>query len=267
MIIIKYQFENRIIIYSTILLIIIGIIVSLIISNNYKNIKSNNMSNKSTLTLSPTTTYYKNINEKINTTSNKIPLKQILSSIEIGKLSKSILYISTGNTVGSGFVISKNGLVVTNSHVIKNAIARELIIKNEDNQIFIVDKILYNDEKTDIALLQLTHKNCYYLNIGDSKTLQKGDICYALGNPSGLVGSLSEGIISGFRILQSRESGDYDIQFTASMDLGSSGGSLINQYGEVVGITYSTVKGFEGLHFAVPVSEVKTILNNLGLKY
>jgi serine protease Do len=116
-----------------------------------------------------------------------------------------------------------------------------------------VGKVLSQDADRDLALLSTNARSCTFLPLGDSKNAAIGNEIYAIGNPLGLSGTVTRGIISGLR---SRSSGVSYIQIDASINPGNSGGPLLNQTGHVVGVTTFKVSGFEGLNFAVASNEI-----------
>ncbi|MFN0217999.1 MAG: Do family serine endopeptidase [Hyphomicrobium sp.] len=169
-------------------------------------------------------------------------------------------------SLGSGFVIDgKEGLVVTNNHVIDGA--DEIVINFHDGSKLKVDKVLGIDNKADLALLKVTPtKPLVDVKFGSSSTLEVGDWVLAIGNPFGLGGSVSVGIISA----KSRDinSGPYDdyLQTDAAINKGNSGGPLFNMKGEVVGVNTAIISptgGSIGIGFAVPSDTVAVVVDQL----
>lgn len=170
------------------------------------------------------------------------------------------------SSLGSGFVIDgKEGLIVTNNHVIDGA--EEIVINFHDGSKLKVDKVLGKDTKADIALLKVTPKQPLAdVKFGSSANIEVGDWVMAIGNPFGLGGSVSLGIISA----KSRDinSGPYDdyLQTDAAINKGNSGGPLFNMNGEVVGINTAIISptgGSIGIGFAVPSDTVATVVDQL----
>ncbi len=170
------------------------------------------------------------------------------------------------SSLGSGFVIDgKEGLVVTNNHVIEGA--DEIIINFHDGSKLKVDKVLGRDTKADLALLKVTPKKPLVdVKFGSSATLEVGDWVLAIGNPFGLGGSVSVGIISA----KSRDinSGLYDdyLQTDAAINKGNSGGPLFNMNGEVIGVNTAIISptgGSIGIGFAVPSDTVALVVDQL----
>ena len=166
--------------------------------------------------------------------------------------------------LGSGFIVDPAGYVVTNSHVIGDATKVEVTL--QDNSKYTA-KIVGRDPKTDIAVLKITaDKPLSYVKFGDSSAAQVGDWVMAVGNPFGLGGTVTTGIISA----RGRDihSGPFDdfLQIDAPINRGNSGGPTFNLEGEVIGINtaiYSPNGGSVGIGFAVPSNVAKTIVAQL----
>jgi serine protease Do len=167
---------------------------------------------------------------------------------------------------GSGFVIDgKEGLIVTNNHVIDGA--DEIVINFNDGSKLIVEKILGKDSKTDLALLKVTPKRPLpQVAFGSSSALKVGDWVMAIGNPFGLGGSVSVGIISAKQ--RDINTGPYDdfLQTDAAINRGNSGGPLFNMEGEVIGVNTAIISpsgGSIGIGFAVPSDSAVVVLDQL----
>lgn len=157
---------------------------------------------------------------------------------------------------GSGFVISKDGNVVTNYHVIKGA--RSAVVKIPNGAFFLVDGVLATDEERDIALIKAHGNNFLKLALGDSDRVKVGEEVVAIGSPLSLESTVSNGIVSGIRELENQ--GGELLQITAPISPGSSGGPLFNMSGEVIGITSSHLARGENLNFAVPIKYLRKLL-------
>ena len=162
---------------------------------------------------------------------------------------------------GSGFLISKDGQVVTNYHVIKNG--SSAVIKLPDGAFFAVDGVLAFDKHRDVAIIKAHGNNFRSLTLGDSDRLQVGQQVIAIGSPLSLESTVSNGIISGVRT--AKELGKF-LQTTAPISPGSSGGPLFNMRGEVVGINTLYLEGGENLNFAIPVNDAKLLLSHQSAK-
>ncbi|MFQ6131888.1 MAG: tetratricopeptide repeat protein [Armatimonadota bacterium] len=153
---------------------------------------------------------------------------------------------------GSGFIVSPDGLVVTNWHVIADA--QSALVKQEHGAFFPVEGLLAWDLERDFALLKVAAKDLPTIPLGDSHALRQGDSVLVMGSPKGLENTVSQGIVSAIRELPD---GRRLIQTTAAVSEGSSGGPLLDMQGRVVGITsFQLVEG-QALNFAVAMNEVK----------
>ncbi len=157
---------------------------------------------------------------------------------------------------GTGFLISKDGRIVTNYHVIENG--SSAIVKLPDGTFFLVDGVLASDKARDVAVIKAHGENFRTLTLGNSDRLQVGEEVVAIGNPLSLESTVSSGIVSGIRTIE--EEGGKFLQVTTPISPGSSGGPLFNMAGEVVGITTLYLKGGENLNFAIPINDVKPML-------
>ncbi|MBN1111711.1 MAG: trypsin-like peptidase domain-containing protein [Bacteroidales bacterium] len=178
--------------------------------------------------------------------------------------SRSRLYpVSTG----SGVIISEDGYIVTNYHVIKGA--SELQITLNDNRTYVA-KVVGFDSKTDIALLKISETNLTFLEFGDSNQLKIGEWVLAVGNPFNLKTTVTAGIVSAksrnIGTIQQNYAIESFIQTDAAVNPGNSGGALLNIKGELVGINTaiaSETGSFVGYSFAVPSSIAKEVVNDL----
>lgn len=163
--------------------------------------------------------------------------------------------------VGSGFIISEDGYILTNDHVVARA-----------NGVFVTltsgkeykAEIIGTDPRTDVALIKIDAKGLVPLPIGDSNTLKKGQWVLAIGSPFGLDSTVTSGIVSAIN----RDTGDYlpFIQTDVAVNPGNSGGPLINLAGEVVGVNSQIVSqsgGFMGISLAIPIDEVMRVVEQL----
>ncbi len=163
--------------------------------------------------------------------------------------------------VGSGFVLSSDGLIMTNAHVIEDA--DELIVTLTDKREFKA-KVVGADKRTDVALLKIEAQGLRPVRVGDVGRLRVGEWVMAIGSPFGLENTVTAGIVSA----KQRETGDYlpFIQTDVAINPGNSGGPLINLRGEVVGINsqiYSRSGGFQGISFAIPMDEAVRVSEQL----
>jgi serine protease Do len=169
------------------------------------------------------------------------------------------------SSLGSGFVIDPSGLVVTNNHVIEGA--DEIIINFTDGTKLKVTKILGHDPKTDLALLKVEPKRpLKAVTFGDSGKMRVGDWVMAIGNPFGLGGSVTVGIISATK--RDINAGPYDdfLQTDAAINRGNSGGPLFNMEGQVIGVNTAIISptgGSIGIGFAVPSNSAVQVIDQL----
>jgi V8-like Glu-specific endopeptidase len=157
---------------------------------------------------------------------------------------------------GTGFLISKDGRIVTNYHVIENG--SSAVAKLPDGAFFVVDGVLASDKVRDVALIKAHGENFRTLTLGNSNQLEVGEDVVAIGNPLSLESTVSSGIVSGIRTAE-KEGGKF-LQVTTPISPGSSGGPLFNMAGEVVGITTLYLEGGQNLNFAIPINDAKHLL-------
>jgi serine protease Do len=165
---------------------------------------------------------------------------------------------------GSGFLVSADGYVVTNNHVIRGA--EQLTVRIGDREYSA--EVKGSDPATDLALLKVEgHGDFSYLALGDSEALRPGDWVMAIGSPAGLDNTVTVGVVSAKqrRIGISSETSSFEnfIQTDAAINFGNSGGPLINLAGEVIGINTAINYGSENIGFAVPVNTLKNVLPQL----
>jgi serine protease Do len=167
-------------------------------------------------------------------------------------------------SLGSGFIISKDGYILTAAHVVEDV--DEINITLSDQKEFEA-KVIGMDSKTDIALIKIkSWKDLPVVSLGDSDELRVGEWVMAVGNPFGLEHTVTAGIVSAKgRVIGT---GPYDdfIQTDASINPGNSGGPLFNIYGEVVGINDAIIPQGQGIGFAIPINMAKDILEDLKVK-
>lgn len=169
---------------------------------------------------------------------------------------------------GSGIIISSDGYIATNQHVIDGASEIEVVLNTGTTY---TAKVVGQDEKTDLAVIKIEPKSEEPLTaavLGDSTTVEVGELAVAIGNPMGMEfsGSVTAGIVSAVNRTMTIENRTYNlIQTDAAINNGNSGGALINQYGEVIGINSVKLSttGVEGMGFAIAISEAKPIINEL----
>lgn len=167
--------------------------------------------------------------------------------------------------MGSGFVIDSDGHILTNYHVIESA--RQVEVTTSDKKKYKA-QIIGVDPPHDLAVIQIPSKSVPQAEIGDSKNLIVGQKVFAIGNPFGLSGTMTRGIISSIRSLRG-ERGFIDeaIQTDAAINPGNSGGPLLNSHGQVIGINSMILTGgveqSAGIGFAIPINTAKAVLDDL----
>ena len=197
--------------------------------------------------------------------SYEYSLIDIFEKSEESVVQVNVLRGGSDGGMGSGFVYSEEGYIITNQHVVRDA--KKVTVTFLDGEAYIGD-VIGTDPDLDIAVVKVSPSNTYLqpITIGDSSKLKVGEKIAAIGNPFGLSGSMTSGIVSQIGRLLPQESG-YSIpdviQTDAAINPGNSGGPLINMKGEVVGINtaiQSITGEFSGIGFAVPSNTVKKIV-------
>ncbi|MEG0894205.1 MAG: S1C family serine protease [Oscillospiraceae bacterium] len=229
------------------------------------------------------------VNSTPNIQINETPIDDTPAVDETGRMSGPAVYEKVNPAVvgvvtyakavgyqlygqGSGVVISSDGYVITNAHVISAETGVEIAkidVVLSNGEVFDA-KIIGKDTKTDIAVLKIDAQNLVQAEFGSSSQLQTGETVYVIGNPDGLkfANSISDGIISSLnREIETQTTGVAQkyIQTTAVINRGNSGGALINQYGQIVGIPVAKIikEGVEGIGFAIPIDDAKPIIESI----
>lgn len=212
------------------------------------------------------------------------PNKTTLSTVEIVSLVSpaTVSVYVMGQTAtsdnapiftGTGFIVSETGFMVTNRHVVEDVVDPEsgysLLVVVPGYEIPVSAQVVGTDVQTDIAVLKLDEQDepYPYVTLGDSDSLQVGELVVAIGNPLGrLQGTVTVGVVSALDRQVNNNGYTMDlIQTDASINNGNSGGPLINSFGEVIGVTNAKIGSGEGLGFAIPISdvdeEIQSIIN------
>jgi S1-C subfamily serine protease len=190
--------------------------------------------------------------------------QQELSVEDIAKKGNSVVYVEVydqsgkATASGSGFVISSDGKIVTNYHVINGAYSAKVTLN--DGTKYDVQGVYGYDKTADIAILKVGASNLSSVTLADSSTVQLGQSVVAIGSPEGLQNTVSTGIISSIRTSDNR-SGYKDFQISVPINHGSSGGALFNMYGQVIGITYAGYNTTGDLNFAIPIDDLNNFMN------
>jgi S1-C subfamily serine protease len=166
---------------------------------------------------------------------------------------------------GSGFIIDKEGHILTNYHVIADARQVEVTLNNRKTY---RATVVGTDRSHDLAVIQIKAPDLPSMVLGDSRNLQVGQKVYAIGNPFGLSGTMTRGIVSSIRSVKEPDGMSIDeaIQTDAAINPGNSGGPLLNWHGEVIGINTMIASNSgqsAGIGFAIPINTAKAVLNDL----
>lgn len=202
-------------------------------------------------------------------------------SIVAQKMERDFWFFGTKETSsqGSGIIIRSDGYIMTNNHVIEEALDGmsnelgqgakiEVILPNDRDKAYPA-KVIGRDSRTDLAVLKIEKDNLPAVEFGDSDEIKVGELAVAIGNPGGLeyMGSVTAGVISGLNRTIPITDDRYMklIQTDASINPGNSGGALVNSQGQLIGVNTAKIGGFdyEGLGFAIPINRAKEITDNL----
>ena len=167
---------------------------------------------------------------------------------------------------GSGFIFDKEGHILTNYHVVGDSAQLEVTLHNKKTY---KATVIGRDRAHDLAVIQIKAPEVVPVVLGESRNLQVGQKVFAIGNPFGLAGTMTRGIISSLRPIRSPEGAYIEeaIQTDAAINPGNSGGPLLNSHGEVIGINSMIATGGSnqsaGIGFAIPINTAKAVLNDL----
>jgi serine protease Do len=180
-----------------------------------------------------------------------------------GQIPEGVVPFEERNSLGSGFVISADGYVITNNHVVRDA--EEVVVRFNDRREFVAE-IVGTDERSDIALLKINGTDLPSVRLGDSSKVKVGEWVLAIGSPFGFEHSVTAGIVSAMGRSLPNENYVPFIQTDVAINPGNSGGPLFNLDGEVIGVNsqiYSRTGGFMGLSFAAPINVVNDVYRQL----
>ena len=185
-------------------------------------------------------------------------LRQEKSFEELARLASSVVMIAVHDAngdptaTGSGIMIGKKGFILTNFHVVKRGVIFAVRIEDDD-EVYLTSEVIKYNPQLDLAVLRIDRLLNPLPVYDGRKKLARGQRVVAIGSPLGLFNSVSDGIISGFRKIK-----DVDmIQFTAPISNGSSGGAVLNMYGEVIGISTAGVDSGQNINLAVDYSDIR----------
>jgi len=164
-------------------------------------------------------------------------------------------------SLGSGFILSRDGYIVTNDHVVRDA--ESIQVKLSNDKVYDA-RVVGGDQKTDIAVIKINAADLPVAVLGDSEKLEVGQWAIAIGNPFGLERSMTVGVVSATgRSNMGIETYENFIQTDASINPGNSGGPLLNIHGEVIGINTAIVAAGQGIGFAIPIAMAKPIFTQI----
>ena len=178
-----------------------------------------------------------------------------------------------GSAAGSGVIISQDGYILTNNHVVNTSAttsfyqvskANKITVKLYNSEESIEAKLVGTDEKTDLAVIKIDKENLPAATLGDSDSLKIGEFAMAIGNPLGMESTVTAGIVSALNRTVTVDNVTYHVlQTDAAINSGNSGGALVNSKGEVVGINTLKLSTGEGIGFAIPINSTKDISSQL----
>ncbi len=191
--------------------------------------------------------------------------KQIYKDVVQSVVGVNTLVEGYGLSEGSGIILSSDGLILTNAHVLNYSKTNAVSVALYDGTEYVASVIGY-DKYSDLAVLRIDAEGLVPAVLGDASQLEVGDWVYAIGNPGGMsyASSLTGGFVSALNRPLSSSTLTY-IQTDAAINPGNSGGALVNDCGQVVGINSNKIvsTSYEGMGFAIPISQVKSIIDNL----
>lgn len=253
-----------------------GIRNALIGTNTSPKTSINNLQNSSSTTLNPTQISLTNLSETGIGVATKV-LPSIVG-IKVEYAVNSIFYnnASTASAEGSGIIISEDGYILTNNHVVNStstssfyeigkATSIKVVLYNDETEY--EAKIVGTDSQTDLAVIKIEKEGLSAAELGDSDSVQVGEFAMAIGNPLGLQSSVTGGFISAInRTITDSDGKKFTlIQTDAAINSGNSGGALVNSQGQVIGV--NTIKyagdGIEGMGFAIPINSTTSIIEQL----
>ncbi len=213
------------------------------------------------------------VEDTIISSDGKLTTTQVYKKVRpsvVGILNYSSDNPLTASSSGSGIILSEDGYILTNAHVIDGAAGLVVVLDNDEEY---AATLIGQDTSTDLAVVKIDAENLTAAELGDSDQLQVGEKVIAIGNPAGLnlAGSTSQGIVSGLErtisvTLDNGQSISMEvIQTDAAVNPGNSGGPLINEYGQVIGINSSKLSSsdYDGIGFAIPISNALPIVEDL----
>jgi S1-C subfamily serine protease/uncharacterized membrane protein YfbV (UPF0208 family) len=190
--------------------------------------------------------------ERVEMSESDVAASEVSTTTLEQVLQGAVSVETDAGKAGSGFFLTAGCLVVTNEHVVGNA--ETIVLRTASRKLFTAS-VLAKDDKRDLALLRTNARSCTPLQLGNPDHAAVGEEIYAIGDPLGLSGTVTRGIISAFRTARN---GVHYIQLDATVNPGNSGGPVVSRSGLVLGVTRFKMEGYEGLNFAVASSEIKS---------
>lgn len=183
----------------------------------------------------------------------------------VEKVSRSVVLIKgtteDGTILGSGFLVSADGKIATNLHVVRQIKAGG--VQLQSGEVYDAFSVLAFDARKDLVILQVAGFDLPAIELGNSNDVKVGESVIAIGSPRGLQGTVTAGIVSSIR--DAPDSAGYKVMQTdAAANPGNSGGPLVNSRGQVVGVVTSKLRASEGLNFAVPINYVRGLMTTVG---
>ena len=225
--------------------------------NKNRNVASIKSDRQTAKTAPPTTIITRNNRERPGAN-----LRQEKTFEELAQLASSIVMIAVHDrkgdpiATGSGIMIGKKGFILTNCHVVKGGLIFAVRIE-DDEKVYVTSEIIKYNPQLDLAVLRIDRELNPLPLYDGRKKLARGQRVVAIGSPLGLFNSVSDGIISGFRRIR-----DVDmIQFTAPISHGSSGGAVLNMYGEIIGISTAGIDSGQNINLAVDYKDIRFFAN------
>lgn len=210
----------------------------------------------------------KNVSPSVVTVSIKTPQRRVLQFNPFGGGFSQSIQGGQEQDIGSGFIVSKDGLIVTNKHVVTTQDATYKVITNDGKEFDV--KEINRDPSNDIAILKIDATGLKPVELGDSGNLQVGQFAMAIGTAlgefrqtvtTGVISGLGRGITAGSALEGYVERLDDVIQTDAAINPGNSGGPLLNSAGQVIGINVAVAQGAQNIGFAIPINIVKSALD------
>ncbi|MDO4594312.1 MAG: trypsin-like peptidase domain-containing protein [Tissierellia bacterium] len=239
------------------------VVINAINVKGFKQTKTNKENNNITINASETNIESAVVKKSIDSVVGITTIAQETSQTIFGTQSGYV------EGVGSGVIVSEDGYILTNSHVIENGQALKISVLLNDKDSDSVDAdLIWNDSTLDLAVIKIDQKGLKPVEMADSDKVEVGNKVIAIGNPLGLdlQSTVTSGIISGLNRSVSLDTGasmDGLMQTDAAINSGNSGGALLNQNGELIGINTAKAGNSDGIGFAIPINTAKAVVDQI----